>query len=36
MSTVGERHLGLLAQQSFERRGDYPSLLYEGHWHSSG
>jgi long-chain acyl-CoA synthetase len=36
MSTVGERHLGLLAERSFERRGDYPSLLFEGQWHTSG
>ncbi|HEX3690672.1 MAG TPA: AMP-binding protein [Solirubrobacteraceae bacterium] len=36
MSGVGERNLGLLAQRSFERRGDYPSLLFEGHWHGSG
>ena len=36
MSTVGERHLGLLAQRSVERRGDYPALLFEGQWHTSG
>src|ERR1700744_2861995 len=36
MSGVGERNLGLLAQRSFERRGDYPSLLFEGRWHGSG
>ncbi|MGH2894515.1 MAG: class I adenylate-forming enzyme family protein [Solirubrobacteraceae bacterium] len=36
MSAVGERNLGLLAQRSFERRGDYPSLLFEGRWHRSG
>jgi long-chain acyl-CoA synthetase len=36
MSTVGERNLGLLAQRSFERRGDYPALLFEGRWHRSG
>ncbi len=36
MSTVGERHLGLLAQRAFERRGDYPALLFEGRWHRSG
>ena len=36
MSPVGERNLGLLAQRSFERRGDYPSLMFEGRWHDSG
>jgi long-chain acyl-CoA synthetase len=36
MSAVGERNLGLLARRSFERRGDYPSLLFEGRWHRSG
>ncbi|HEY1569223.1 MAG TPA: AMP-binding protein [Solirubrobacteraceae bacterium] len=36
MTTVGERNLGLLAQRSFERRGDYASLLFEGRWHRSG
>src|SRR6185437_6848228 len=36
MTAVGERHLGLLAQRHFERRGDYPSLLFEGRWHRSG
>ena len=36
MSPVGERNLGLLAQRSFERRGDYPSLMFEGRWHGSG
>ncbi len=36
MSAVGERHLGLLAEQSFEQRGDYPALLFEGTWYGSG
>ena len=36
MSAVGERNLGLLARRSFERRGDYPALLFEGRWHRSG
>ncbi len=36
MTGVGERNLGRLVQQSFERRGDYPALLFEGRWHSSG
>jgi long-chain acyl-CoA synthetase len=36
MSTAGERNLGRLAARSFEVRGDYPALLFEGRWHSSG
>ena len=36
MSSIGDCHLGLLAERSFERRGDYPSLLFEGRWHRSG
>jgi long-chain acyl-CoA synthetase len=32
---VGEHHLGRLVEQSFARRGDYPSLLFEGRWHGS-
>jgi long-chain acyl-CoA synthetase len=32
---VGRRHLGRLVEESFERRGDYPSLLFEGCWHGS-
>jgi long-chain acyl-CoA synthetase len=35
-SAVGRRHLGRLAEESFERRGDYPALLFEGRWHRSG
>ena len=35
MSTTGRHHLGRLAEQSFERRGDYPALLFEGRWHGS-
>jgi long-chain acyl-CoA synthetase len=34
--TVGAHHLARLAEQSYERRGDYPSLLFEGEWLSSG
>jgi long-chain acyl-CoA synthetase len=34
--TVGDRHLGRLAEASYERRGDYPSLLFDGRWHDSG
>ncbi len=33
---VGEHHLGRLVEESFERRGDYESLLFEGRWHRSG
>jgi long-chain acyl-CoA synthetase len=36
VTALGERNLGLLAQRSFERRGDYPALLFEGRWHRSG
>ncbi|MHB1835798.1 MAG: class I adenylate-forming enzyme family protein [Solirubrobacteraceae bacterium] len=35
MTASGEHHLGLLAERAFEQRGDYPSLLFEGRWHSS-
>jgi long-chain acyl-CoA synthetase len=34
--SVGEHHLGRLVERSFQRRGDYESLLYEGAWHRSG
>jgi len=34
--SIGEHHLGRLVEQSFERRGDYESLLFEGRWHRSG
>jgi long-chain acyl-CoA synthetase len=36
VSALGEHNLARLAQAAFERRGDYPSLLFEGRWHSSG
>jgi long-chain acyl-CoA synthetase len=36
MAVRGEHNLARLAEQSFERRGDYPALLFEGRWHSSG
>ena len=36
MSTIGEHNLARLAERSFERRGDYPALLFEGRWHGSG
>jgi long-chain acyl-CoA synthetase len=32
----GSYHLAVLAQEAFERRGDYPALLFEGRWHGSG
>ena len=35
MTATGEHHLALLAERAFELRGDYPSLLFEGRWHSS-
>jgi long-chain acyl-CoA synthetase len=34
--TSSEHNLARLAESSFERRGDYPALLFEGRWHSSG
>jgi long-chain acyl-CoA synthetase len=36
MTALGEHHLGRLVERSFEIRGDYPSLLFEGRWHGSG
>jgi long-chain acyl-CoA synthetase len=35
MSAESGRHLGRLAEQSIEARGDYPALLFEGRWHGS-
>ncbi|WP_433832668.1 class I adenylate-forming enzyme family protein [Actinoplanes sp. CA-015351] len=35
MSTAGERHLALLAEQAYERHGDYESLFFEGRWLTS-
>jgi long-chain acyl-CoA synthetase len=31
-----DRNLALLAEQAFERHGDYESLWFEGRWHRSG
>ncbi len=31
-----EHNLARLAETSFERKGDYPALLFEGRWHGSG
>ncbi len=36
MSAIGGKHLGRLVEESYARRGDYPALLFEGRWHSSG
>ncbi len=33
---TGEHHLSLLAEQAFERLGDYDQLLFEGSWHTFG
>jgi long-chain acyl-CoA synthetase len=35
LSTVATRNLARLAEAAFERRGDYPSLLFEERWHGS-
>lgn len=32
---VGEHNLAQLAEQAFERRGDYEALWFEGRWHTS-
>src|SRR3979409_2206003 len=32
---ISERNLAVLAEQAFERRGDYESLLFEERWHRS-
>ena len=36
MSTLTTNNLARLAEAAFERRGDYPALLFEGRWHRSG
>jgi long-chain acyl-CoA synthetase len=36
MTALGQHHLGRLVEQSFETRGDYPSLLFDGRWYGSG
>ncbi|MFZ0041775.1 MAG: AMP-binding protein [Solirubrobacteraceae bacterium] len=36
MSAVGEHHLGRRAEHSYETKGDYPALLFDGRWHRSG
>ena len=35
MTDAGSRNLARLAEQVFERRGDYPALFFEGEWLSS-
>jgi long-chain acyl-CoA synthetase len=35
MSAPGPRNLARLAEETFERRGDYPALWFEGEWQSS-
>ena len=35
MGVSGEHHLGRLAEAAYERRGDYPALLFEGRWYGS-
>ena len=32
---AGDTHLARLAENAFERRGDYPSLLFDGRWYGS-
>jgi long-chain acyl-CoA synthetase len=34
--SLGEHNLAVIAERSFERKGDYESLLFEGRWHGSG
>jgi long-chain acyl-CoA synthetase len=36
MPVIGERNLAVQAERSFESRGDYEALLFEGTWHRSG
>jgi long-chain acyl-CoA synthetase len=33
---IGAHNLARLAEQAYERRGDYEALLFEGQWHTSG
>jgi long-chain acyl-CoA synthetase len=35
-SALGEHNLAAAAERSYERRGDYDALLFEGAWHRSG
>ena len=36
MTGIGEHNLAALAERSFDRKGDYEALLFEGQWHRSG
>jgi long-chain acyl-CoA synthetase len=36
MAAIGEHNLARLAERSFEHKGDYESLQFEGRWHRSG
>lgn len=36
MTVVAERNLAALIERSFERKGDYEALFFEGRWHRSG
>jgi long-chain acyl-CoA synthetase len=36
MSSIGDHNLARLAERSFEHKGDYEALLFEGRWHRSG
>jgi long-chain acyl-CoA synthetase len=36
VTAVGQHHLGRLVEEAFERRGDYPALLFEDRWYGSG
>jgi long-chain acyl-CoA synthetase len=36
VTSVGDHNLARLSDESFERRGDYEALLFEGRWYRSG
>jgi long-chain acyl-CoA synthetase len=36
MTFLGDHNLAGLVERSFQARGDYPSLWFEGRWHRSG
>ncbi|HEY2160778.1 MAG TPA: AMP-binding protein [Solirubrobacteraceae bacterium] len=36
MAEIGEHNLALQADRSYEQKGDYEALLFEGAWHRSG